>query len=65
MAYEEAFGSPQLRMSVLYILIPIAVLVVGAALAAFRWALVDGQFDDLSTPPLRVLTDEHDKDIDR
>ena len=25
---------------------------------AFRWAVRDGQFDDLDTPPLRVLTDD-------
>lgn len=45
-------------MDVLYVLIPLATLVVVVALAAFRWALRTGQFDDLETPPLRVLFDD-------
>ncbi|MBX7078896.1 MAG: cbb3-type cytochrome oxidase assembly protein CcoS [Nannocystaceae bacterium] len=45
-------------MSVLYALIPFAAVIVAAALLAFRWAIRSGQFDDLDTPPLRVLFDE-------
>jgi cbb3-type cytochrome oxidase maturation protein len=44
-------------MSVLYLLLPIALGFALAALAVFRWAVRDGQFDDLDTPPLRVLLD--------
>lgn len=49
-------------MGVLYVLIPFALVVVSAALVAFRWALSDGQFDDLQTPPLRILIEESRKD---
>lgn len=47
-------------MGVLYVLVPFAVVIVVIALAAFRWALRSGQFDDLDTPPLRVLLDDSD-----
>lgn len=45
-------------MAVLYFLIPLAGALVVAALVAFRAAARDGQFDDLDTPPLRVLFDD-------
>jgi cbb3-type cytochrome oxidase maturation protein len=45
-------------VGVLFFLIPLALVVVTAAVLAFRWALTDGQFDDLDTPSLRVLVDE-------
>lgn len=45
-------------MGVLFFLIPLALVVVTAAILAFRWALTDGQFDDLDTPSLRVLVDD-------
>ncbi len=45
-------------MSVLYVLIPLAILLVGGGLAAFRWAARDGQFDDLKTPAIRILLDD-------
>lgn len=45
-------------MSVLYIVLPLALLVVGIALAAFVWAARHGQFDDLDTPAVRMLHDD-------
>lgn len=45
-------------MNVLYVLIPLALLLVTAAILAFRWATHQGQFDDLETPPVRVLFDD-------
>lgn len=45
-------------MAVLYILVPLALLLAGAAVAAFRWAVRDGQFDDTETPALRILLDD-------
>jgi cbb3-type cytochrome oxidase maturation protein len=45
-------------MDVLYILIPLALLFVGAALAAFIWAVNDGQFDDTEGPAVRMLMDD-------
>lgn len=47
-------------MSVIYVLLPLALVLAGAAVAAFVWAVRRGQFDDLDTPPLRVLHDEDD-----
>ncbi len=48
-------------MGVLYFLLPLAGVVVIAAVLAFRWALRDGQFDDLETPALRVLFDDESR----
>ena len=45
-------------MSVLYIVLPLALLIVGIAVAAFVWATRRGQFDDLDTPAVRVLHDD-------
>ncbi|HEX8725513.1 MAG TPA: cbb3-type cytochrome oxidase assembly protein CcoS [Gemmatimonadaceae bacterium] len=48
-------------MSVLYIVVPLALLVVGAAVAAFVWAADRGQFDDLDTPAVRMLHDDEER----
>ena len=45
-------------MSVIYVLVPVALLLAGAAVLAFRWAVRDGQFDDVETPALRILLDD-------
>jgi len=45
-------------MSILYIVVPLALVIVAAAVAAFVWATNRGQFDDLETPSLRVLHDD-------
>lgn len=45
-------------MSVLYFLLPLAGLLVAAAVVAFVFAARSGQFDDLQTPALRVLFDD-------
>ncbi|MDX1419914.1 MAG: cbb3-type cytochrome oxidase assembly protein CcoS [Rubricoccaceae bacterium] len=47
-------------MSVLYVLVPLAVVLAAAAAAAFRWAVRDGQFDDVETPALRILLDDEE-----
>lgn len=47
-------------MSVIYVLLPLALALAAAAVAAFVWAVRRGQFDDLDTPPLRILHDEDD-----
>jgi cbb3-type cytochrome oxidase maturation protein len=46
------------RMSVLYIALPVALLIVGVAVALFIWATRSGQYDDLETPPRRMLLDD-------
>jgi cbb3-type cytochrome oxidase maturation protein len=45
-------------MSVLYILIPAALILGLGFLAAFLWMLHRGQLDDLETPPVRMLFDD-------
>ena len=46
-------------MNVLLVLVPVSLLLVGAALAAFFWAANDGQFEDLESPALApVLGDD-------
>jgi cbb3-type cytochrome oxidase maturation protein len=47
-------------MTVLYVVVPLALLLAGGAVAAFIWAVRRGQFDDLDTPPLRMLHDDHE-----
>jgi cbb3-type cytochrome oxidase maturation protein len=45
-------------MSVLYIMLGIAIVLLGVALSAFFWAVHRGQYDDLDTPPHRMLFDD-------
>ncbi len=45
-------------MSVLYIVLPLALIVVGVAVFAYLWAAKRGQFDDLETPAMRALHDD-------
>jgi cbb3-type cytochrome oxidase maturation protein len=45
-------------MSILYVLIPLALLILGGAVWAFFWAVGNGQFDDLDTPAVRILMDD-------
>ena len=45
-------------MEILYILIPIAILLVIAMIAGFLWAVKSGQFDDLEGPAHRILMDK-------
>lgn len=47
-------------MAILLFLIPVSVLLLGIAIWAFISAVRGGQFDDLDTPPLDILRDEHD-----
>lgn len=47
-------------MNGLAILIPIALLLGLAGLAAFFWALRAGQFEDLDGAALRILLDEEE-----
>lgn len=45
-------------MNILLLLIPISLLLLGAAIWAFVWAVRSGQFDDLDTPSLDILREE-------
>jgi cbb3-type cytochrome oxidase maturation protein len=45
-------------VSVIYILLPLALLLAGVALLVFIWAARSGQFDDLETPAMRILHED-------
>lgn len=45
-------------MNILLALIPISLLLLGAAIWAFVWAVKKGQYDDLDTPALDILVDD-------
>ncbi len=45
-------------MSILYLLIPLSLVLLGLAVWAFFWAVNSGQFDDLDSPGWRILLDD-------
>lgn len=49
-------------MDILYILIPIAILLLAFGTWAFFWSVNSGQFDDLESPAHRILYDD-DEDM--
>ena len=52
-------------MSIIYVLIPIAILFVIIGLALFFWAVRARQFDDLEKEGLSILFDENKDSIDK
>ena len=52
---------PRRYMNILYLLIPLALLLLGVAVWVFFWAVGSGQFDDLDTPAMRVIMDDDEK----
>ncbi|VUD52359.1 hypothetical protein TDB9533_01614 [Thalassocella blandensis] len=44
-------------MESLYLLIPLAIVIVAIAVGVFFWAVKSGQFDDLDTEAKRILFD--------
>ncbi len=47
-------------MSVIYLLLPLALIFSAGAVGIFIWATKNGQFDDLDTPGMRILFDDED-----
>lgn len=45
-------------MNIIFFILPLALCFAGASVWAFFWAARKGQYDDLDTPPLRILIDE-------
>ncbi|MFQ5688309.1 MAG: cbb3-type cytochrome oxidase assembly protein CcoS [Candidatus Scalindua sp.] len=45
-------------MTILYIIIPIAVILVSFFVLIFLWAAKNEQFDDLETPAHKILIDD-------
>ena len=52
-------------MEVIFIVLPLALALAAVACAAFYWAVNRGQYDDLDTPPLRILFDDPSAADDR
>lgn len=48
-------------MSVILILIAASLLIAALFLAGFIWSVRSGQYDDTTTPSLRVLMDEESR----
>ena len=47
-------------MDVIYLLIPISLVLVGAMVWAFLWAVRSGQFDDLERAGHQILMEDDD-----
>ena len=45
-------------MTILLLLIPLSLVLLGAAVWAFAWAVRSGQFDDLETPAIDILAED-------
>jgi cbb3-type cytochrome oxidase maturation protein len=45
-------------MEIIYLLIPVAVILVAVIIGIFVWAAKSGQFDDLEGPAHRILMDD-------
>lgn len=45
-------------MTILLILIPISLILLGLAVWAFVWAVRGGQFDDMDTAAIDILTEK-------
>lgn len=48
-------------MSVIFVLVSISVLVAGALLVAFVWAIKNGWYEDTFSPSVRILFDNPKK----
>ncbi|HEY1141277.1 MAG TPA: cbb3-type cytochrome oxidase assembly protein CcoS [Lysobacter sp.] len=47
-------------MNILLLLVPLSLMLLVVAIGAFAWAVRRGQFDDLDTPALDILTDDRE-----
>ena len=45
-------------MNILLLLVPLSVMLLVVAIGAFVWAVKRGQFDDLDTPAIDILTED-------
>ena len=45
-------------MSIIYVLIPIAIIIVSIAIGVFFWAVKSNQFDDLERQGYNILFDD-------
>jgi cbb3-type cytochrome oxidase maturation protein len=52
-------------VEILYMLIPLAVVIMVIAVVAFVWTVKSGQYDDMEGPAHRILMDDDDPLIPR
>lgn len=52
-------------MAALYVMIPVAMVIVGLAIWLFFWAVNSGQFDDLDSPAHSILFDDTESLADK
>jgi cbb3-type cytochrome oxidase maturation protein len=45
-------------MEILYLLIPLALVLIAFAIGALLWAIRSGQYDDMEGPAYRILLDD-------
>lgn len=45
-------------MSIILVLIPLSLILLGVAIWAFFWAAGSGQFDDLDSPAYQILMED-------
>jgi cbb3-type cytochrome oxidase maturation protein len=45
-------------MELIFLILPLALIIAGLAVAAFLWAARNDQFADLETPAMRMLGEE-------
>ena len=49
-------------MGIVFALLPLSLLLGGAAVGAYLWSVRNGQLDDLETPAMRALFDDEPED---
>jgi len=49
-------------MDIIYLLLPVALIIVVIIIAIFFWAVRSDQFDDLEGPAHRILMDDDESD---
>lgn len=45
-------------MDIIFVLIPIAIILVSVAIWAFFWSVNNGQYDDMESPAHKILYDD-------
>jgi cbb3-type cytochrome oxidase maturation protein len=52
-------------MNIVFVLLPLTILLGLVFLWGYRWSVRNGQFEDLDTPAVRILTDDVDRKEER
>ena len=52
-------------MEIVYLLIPVALLIVAIIMVVFFWAIRSDQFEDMEGPAHRILMDDDNKPAER